>query len=543
MTLNQSKHAVSSTSIRLGDAGSTVEDSELRFRALVAASSTTVFRMSPDWQVMRELTGGERLEAVGQPDRSWLDTYLFQDDHSYVLAAIDQAIARRTVFELEHRIRLPNDEVGWALTRAVPIFNQGGEIIEWFGASSDVRARHSAEEQLRRFNSRLEVQVQAGSRDLMAAEAQLRQMQKLEALGQLTGGVAHDFNNLLTIIRNSAELLGRAGLSDDRQKQYLTGILDTADRAARLTGQLLRYARKQALKPEVFSVAQRVEHLVEMLRTVVGEQVTIETIHPPEPCFVEADLNQFETALLNLVINARDAMQEEGTITVTVASQDCGGAGSPAARVLICVADEGRGIEQDDLKRIFEPFFTTKETGKGTGLGLSQVIGFARQSGGEVSVDSRVGEGATFTVSLPSAKAPRSMPLQFARHATPATKRQILVVEDNPEVGEFTVCLLKDLGFGAQLASNAAEALALLDSAAQDIDLVLSDVVMPGMGGLELGELLALRWPGKPLILTSGYSQAVSEDALSKYPMLNKPYSINELLGTINKVLQLSSDN
>ena len=248
---------------------------------------------------------------------------------------------------------------------------------------------------------------------LAQAQDALRQAQKMEAVGQLTGGVAHDFNNLLTIIRSSTDLLRRPDLPEERRRRYMDAISDTVDRAAKLTGQLLAFARRQALKPEVFDVAERDPRVTDMLRTVVGARIRIVTEIACERCFVEADVSQFETALVNMAVNARDAMDGEGTLTVRVEgvsrhAADPGPRGADRAGSSRCRStDTGAGIPPDKLAQIFEPFFTTKEVGKGTGLGLSQVYGFAKQSGGDVAVESEVGRGTTFTLYLPRVEARR----------------------------------------------------------------------------------------------------------------------------------------
>ncbi|MCE1117279.1 MULTISPECIES: hybrid sensor histidine kinase/response regulator [Pseudomonas] len=630
--------------------GGALLDSELRLRALVTASSTAIYRMSPDWQVMYELSGEGFLQDSRQPNPQWLESYIAPQDRPKVLAAIADAVADRAIFELEHRVQLSDGRFGWTLSRAMPIFDDNGAIVEWFGAAVDVtqqhemmarlreseaafktiadtvpqlvwvtdqngrfeffnqrwhdyfgetgqqgafhwyaetcvhpddiaaveqgfaqarasgqvfesehrlrhhdgsyrwfmvRAqpyrdpesgtllrwygtavdvhdRHGAEQQLRSFNEALEVQVQTGSRELQAAEAQMRQMQKLEAIGQLTGGVAHDFNNLLTVIRNAAELMRRKPLPAERQQRYLDAILDTTDRAAKLTSQLLAFARRQALHPEVFPVLHQVEQIAEMLRSIVGAHMQVLVQGPAQPCYIEADLNQFETALVNLVVNARDAMQGQGTINITLDITD--------GQVNIAVTDHGHGIAAADLERIFDPFYTTKEVGKGTGLGLSQVYGFVHQSGGAISVQSTPGKATTFNVSLPAvaAPAPDLAVLPGANVAQP--KGRILVVEDNLQVREFTATLLADMGYATCLAHDSVSALALLEAGQPRIDLVLSDVVMPGVSGIELARTIKRRWPDIPLVLTSGYSQLLAEDAQPGVEVLNKPYSVDQLL-------------
>ena len=368
---------------------------------------------------------------------------------------------------------------------------------------------------------------------LKQAEEALRQAQKMEAIGQLTGGVAHDFNNLLTVIRSSADLLRSRDLPADRRRRYIDAISDTADRAAKLTSQLLAFSRRQALKPEHFNLATKVETLGDMLRSILGARIRLDVSILCEDCFVESDINQFETALINLVVNARDAMGGEGALAIRIDAAEAipalrGHAASRGDFVTVAVADDGGGIQPDDLARIFEPFFTTKEVGRGTGLGLSQVYGFAKQSGGDVAVESRLGQGATFTVYLPRT---RQAEAQIQLSAAPARTRhdgRVLVVEDNAAIGEFASQLLQDLGYRTELAANAVEALARLESA-PPFDIVFSDVVMPGIGGVELARMIQRRWPGVRVVLTSGYSHVLATDAHHGFPLLHKPYSVEEL--------------
>ncbi len=387
--------------------------------------------------------------------------------------------------------------------------------------------------------------VKAREAELAVAQEALRQSQKLEAVGQLTGGVAHDFNNLLTIIKSSTDLLRRPNLADERRRRYMDAISETVDRAAKLTGQLLAFARRQALKPEAFDVARRVDAITDMLRTVVGSRIRISTHVETQDCYTEADISQFETALINMAVNARDAMNGEGRLTVTVRSIPelpplRGHAGGPGPFVAVSVADTGEGIPADKLSQIFEPFFTTKEIGKGTGLGLSQVYGFVKQSGGDVAVESEVGKGATFTIYLPQIPGrpdrppARTGPLDAA---SDGRGKKVLVVEDNIEVGRFSTQLLQDLGYATTWAANAGEALSLLDEV-DGFDVVFSDVVMPGMGGVELGEEIRRRRPGLPVVLTSGYSHVLAEEGRHGFELLHKPYAVEELSRILRRVIR-----
>ena len=400
--------------------------------------------------------------------------------------------------------------------------------------AADILERTIAEETLRQLNETLEVRVEERSRELMASEDQVRQLQKMEAIGQLTGGVAHDFNNLLTIIRSSAELLARRELPRDKQRKYIDAIAETADRAAKLTSQLLAFARRQALKPEVFNAAAKVANVAEMLRTVVGARIELIVDPICSSCFVEVDASQFETALVNLAVNARDAMNGEGRITIAIEAAGTvparrGHAAASGDFVKVSVTDCGTGMPAEQLDHIFEPFFTTKEVGKGTGLGLSQVYGFTKQSGGEIDVLSRVGEGTTFSLYLPRTSAQCVADADTSAGRIIASEASILIVEDNDQVGEFASHLLGDLGFTTRRVANAREAIATLESEHETIDIVFSDVIMPGVDGVELGRRIRQRWPKLTVVLTSGYSHVLADDARHGFALLHKPYSADEL--------------
>jgi PAS domain S-box-containing protein len=422
--------------------------------------------------------------------------------------------------------------VGLAAQAAIAIDNS-----RLFGEAQDeIAERTKVEAALRELNETLEQRVEERTAELVSAQDQLRQAQKMEAIGQLTGGVAHDFNNLLTIIRSSVDLLRRGEVPEERRRRYLDAISDTADRAAKLTAQLLAFARRQALKPEVFDAADRVQVVCDMVRTVVGSRIQLELDIECTNCFVEADIAQFETAVINMAVNARDAMDGEGKLTIAARAVES----IPASRwneakdaehVALSISDTGRGIPEDVLAQIFEPFFTTKEVGKGTGLGLSQVYGFAHQSGGDVRVDSEVGQGTTFTLYLPRV-APQDpvTAKEPAERSAPLERSCILVVEDNKEVGEFATQLLRELGHETRLAVHADEALRLLEENADAFDLVFTDVVMPGMSGIDLGLAIRKRWPKMRVVLTSGYSHVLAQDGRHGFELLHKPYSVESLM-------------
>lgn len=376
-------------------------------------------------------------------------------------------------------------------------------------------------------------------------EEALRQSQKMEAVGQLTGGVAHDFNNLLTIIRSATDFLRRRDLPDDRRRRYIDAISDTVERASKLTGQLLAFARRQPLKPQVFDVGAQVEAVAQLVRPLVGSRIRIEVDISDANCFAIADIAQFETALINLAVNARDAMNDAGRLAIDVRKVH----GIPALRVqsprsgsfiAIAITDTGTGIASDHIEAIFEPFFTTKEVGKGTGLGLSQAFGFAKQSGGDIAVESPPGQGATFTIYLPQAAMPAKTAEDAAAASEPAARGRgyrVLVVEDNDDVGQFSTELLEDLGYTVRRVDNADAALVILGEDEFAADLVFSDVIMPGMNGVELAGVIRDRYPGLPVVLTSGYSNVLAENAHRGFELIQKPYSVEALSRILRKAI------
>ncbi len=375
-------------------------------------------------------------------------------------------------------------------------------------------------------------------------EAQLAQAQKMEAVGQLTGGVAHDFNNLLTIIRGSVDLLRRPNLSDVRRMRHIDAIGETADRAAKLTAQLLAFARRQALAPATFDSGASIQEVGSIVRTLVGSRIKLRIATPDDPCFVVADRGQFDTAIINMSVNARDAMEGEGELTVTVGPVS----GIPSVRVhppvdgdfvAVTVRDTGCGIDPAKIARIFEPFYTTKGPGHGTGLGLSQVFGFAKQSDGDIRVDSALREGSTFTLYLPRARNMSGSTERDDARPEPVDGEGacVLLVEDNEEVGEFAEQALRELGYRSVLAADAPTALGLLREDRNQFDIVFSDVVMPGMDGLEMGQEIRRLYADLPVILTSGYSHVLARNGQHGFELLHKPYSVEQLSRVLRKSL------
>jgi PAS domain S-box-containing protein len=479
----------------------------------------------------------------GSTDGDHWNGIFHPDDRDRAWSVWHRSLQTGEPYHIEYRLRHRSGEYRWVIGRAQPV-RDTDRIVRWYGTCTDIHDLKQAETALRRLNETLENRVIGEVSRRMRTEEALRQSQKLEAIGQLTGGVAHDFNNLLTVIRSASDLLRRPGLAPEKQERYLAAISDTADRAAKLTSQLLAFARRQALKPEVFDVSARVQAIADMLRTVVGPRVALVADSACDICFVEADPTQFETALVNMAVNARDAMEGAGTLAIRIrpltevpAIRGHGAVTGPF--VAVEVTDTGKGIAADQVARIFDPFFTTKEVGKGTGLGLSQVYGFAKQSGGEVDVQSSPGAGTRFVLYLPRVDAPaEAAAAPGARPDAAPGRGHLLVVEDNEQVGIFSTQLHAELGFETSWAANAGQALEMLEARAGAFVAVFSDVVMPGMSGLDLGREIRRRWPDLPVVLTSGYSHVLAADTRHGFELIHKPYSIDELTRVLGRAIR-----
>jgi PAS domain S-box-containing protein len=367
--------------------------------------------------------------------------------------------------------------------------------------------------------------------ELEEARAALFQAQKLQALGELTGGIAHDFNNLMTVIAGSADfLLRKPHLPDEKRRQYLEAIADTADRATTLTNHLLAFGRRQAIKPEVLDLNVRLEAVAGILSRTLGSNVDVHLELAPRDARVEVDSTQLENAILNAAVNARDAMPDGGTLTLSTRRLRKG----DGEFIALAISDTGAGMPPEVVERAFEPFFTTKEIGKGTGLGLSQIHGFAAQAGGRAEIRSQEGEGTTVTMLLPATD--KEVAAATAGTAISALPKGlcVLLVEDNPHVREFAEGLLVDLGCRVVSAETADEALAWLES--DGIDLVLSDVVMPGMSGVELARQIRKSARSVPVLLATGYSDEILKNG-SEFEVLVKPFGASDLSNAMAAVL------
>ncbi len=470
-------------------------------------------RVNPAWT---EILGFGPDELIGHH----VNEFVVPDDVALTTTAYHVA-AKQTLPVTENRYYHKDGTTRWFSWVAAP----AGDMI--YASGRHVTEAREAAELLRR------------------TEDQLRQAQKVEAIGQLTGGVAHDFNNLLTVIRGSIDLLRRPTLTEEKRARYIDAIADTADRATRLTNQLLAFARRQALKPQVFDAGASVSALKDMVRSLSGSRIEATYSVPLRPVFVEADRNQFDTAIVNMAVNARDAMNGEGRLAIAVKLVDR----VPPIRnhheilgphVAVAIVDTGAGIPAEKIEHVFEPFYTTKDVGHGTGLGLSQVFGFAKQSGGDVMVESVVGQGTTFTLFLPCVGTPATEADEEADglRRAPASGACILVVEDNEAVGRFATQALAELGYGTVWASSADAAMVELTKPDAAFDVVFTDVVMPGRSGVELAEELRRTHPTLPVVLTSGYSHVLAQQGAQGFPLLNKPYSMDELAAILRSVTE-----
>lgn len=398
---------------------------------------------------------------------------------------------------------------------------------------------HAANERLR---------AEAAERE--AAEAQLRQVQKMEAVGQLTGGIAHDFNNMLAVVVGGLDLARRKLHSSRREVEFhLDNAMEGATRAAALTRRLLAFARSEPLLPEGVAPAQLVDNMLDLIDRTIGERIIVHTNFPDQPWHIWADTHQLENAIVNLCVNARDAMDGKGELRIAIdnLSLKVGEVAElPAGDfVRIAVTDTGTGIAPEHIERVFEPFFTTKPVGKGTGLGLSQIFGFARQSAGDVTVESTVGKGTTVAIYLPrsgvGADQVHEREVQAAAHRDDPPHSYagavILVVEDDPRVSRSTVGALEELGYLPIPCSSGSDALAIL---AQDerIEVVVTDVMMPEMTGPELVRAMAGQYPDIGILFVTGYvGEAGDAGDLSGYDILRKPFTVAALADSVAAAL------
>jgi signal transduction histidine kinase len=425
---------------------------------------------------------------------------------------------------------------------------------------SEAHARR-AEASLRSLNETLEVRVQERTAELGAAnrqlvaqieekekvESTLRQMQRLEAIGQLTSGVAHDFNNLLTVVLGNIGFLERAassGVGDPKLRQRLSHMRLATERGAKLTSQLLAFSRRQRLEPKPFDVNEALESMHNLLQSTLGGGISISTAFRPGLWHALADPAQIELVVLNLVINARDAMENRGNVIIETANAKVGPPEKPEEppagdHVMIAVTDTGSGMTKEVLAKAFEPFFTTKEIGKGSGLGLSQVLGFAKQSGGGMRIETRVGEGTSVKVYLPRAAESIDSEATVVPISAAQSNRKgamILLVDDDSAVREVTASILEDLGYAVLKLGSGGAVLDFLDRQS-NVDLVLLDFAMPGMSGVDVARQVQLKYPAIPTLFVTGYADKSALRDVGEERIIKKPFVGDELARKVNAAL------
>jgi signal transduction histidine kinase/ActR/RegA family two-component response regulator len=443
--------------------------------------------------------------------------------------AVERTAKTGEPYEIEIQFARPGGMNPWIVATGEARRDAAGRIVGVRGTAQDVTERRRLEEQL-------------------------RQSQKMEAIGQLAGGVAHDFNNLLTVISGNCELVLSDSPADDPRRGSLRDIQAAAQRAAGLTRQLLAFSRKQILEPRLVDVHVVIREIETMLRRLIGEDVVLSSELTADPSWVKVDPGQLEQVLLNLAINARDAMPRGGRLTIgtrsvdLAGSDDAGGSADPerGTRVAISISDSGEGMSQEVQGHLFEPFFTTKEVGKGTGLGLATVYGIVKQSGGDVSVESESGRGTTFTIVLPSTQPPAGTLKSLGAHgALPSGTETVLVVEDEEAVRRLVRSVLESTGYKVIDARSGREAVEAVCAHPGQIRIVVTDVVMPDINGREVASRICGIDPGIKVLYMSGYTDDVilrNGIVESGVPFLQKPFSSLALARKVREMLDARSD-
>jgi len=490
-------------------------ESEQRFRMLVqGVRDYAIYMLDPEGRVSNWNAGAEAIKGyrAGEIVGEHFSRFYTEEDRAAGVPESALATAlREGKYENEAwRVRKDGTRF-WANVLIDPIYDEEGELTGFAKITRDITEKKKAAEELEE------------------ARTALFQAQKLQALGELTGGIAHDFNNLITVIRGSAEMLRRSDLDPGKQQRYLDAIIETSDRASSLTSHLLAFGRRQALKPEVIDLNVRLDALAEVLGRMLGSRIQVKLDLAPGLRRVKADPAQLESALLNAAINARDAMHDGGTLTLSTCNS------RESDEVCVAVSDTGEGMEAEILARVFEPFFTTKSVGKGTGLGLSQIHGFAAQTGGRAEIESRPGKGTTVRLFLPGTDASAGGSEDKREPARSVESKSVLLVEDNDLVRSFAEGLLADLGYEVASVSSAEAALDWLGS--NNADLVFSDIVMPGTTGIELARRVREKHGDLPVLLATGYSEDVLKGAGKEFKVIAKPYGPADLADAIASVL------
>jgi PAS domain S-box-containing protein len=463
---------------------------------------------------------------------------LHPDDLEITSAAFATALdpTQRAVYDVEYRTIGKEDGVlRWIAAKGIGLFDEQGRCIRAIGTAIDITARKRAEAELRNLNENLEQRVEERAAALDAAHERLRQSQKMEAMGSLTGGVAHDFNNLLTPIVGSLDMLQRKGVGGEREQRLIAGAIQSADRAKTLVQRLLAFARRQPLQATGIDLSPLVHGMAELVSSTTGPQIRVVVDAPEDLPPAKVDANQLEMAILNLAVNARDAMVDGGVLRISVAAENVGPghrSGLSAGRYLcLSVADTGTGMDEATIKRAVEPFFSTKGIGKGTGLGLSMAHGLASQLGGALTIRSALGVGTHVELWLPESLSPAVTTETLGKTSVMATASgKVLLVDDEDVVRLSTGEMLIELGYELTVARSAEEALRLVENGLQ-LDLLITDHLMPGMKGTDLARSVQAARPGVKVLLVSGYAEA--DGIAPDLPRLTKPFRNEELAASI----------
>ena len=524
-----------------------LRESESRHRALLEALPQLVWicrangdcdYFNPQWEAYTGIPAEQHLGWA------WLNI-VHKEDREGLQLAWRASLASGNVFDVDARLCRADGTYRWFKLRSVPVRASVGGIARWFGTATDITDNIEARETLRRSNEELEALVVDRTREREIVIRQLHESQKMESIGQLTGGVAHDFNNLLAVILGSLSLLKKNLPDNPRTSRLLDGAIQGAERGATLTKRLLAFARRQELKLEAVDLHQLIPELLDFLRQSVGPSISIAVDVPVDIHPVKIDANQFELALMNLAVNARDAMPKGGVLTISARDepasvpQELPGNLPRGDYVRISIADTGIGMNEETLVRAMEPFFTTKGIGKGTGLGLSMVHGLTAQSGGAMHITSQQGVGTDINLWLPRARRDevREVPEVLAQPISQDQIRRsrVLLVDDDSLVSMNTASMLMDLGHSVLEAPSGVHALRVLEANPQ-IDVVITDYAMPGMTGLDLANQIKQLRPKIPVIIATGYAELPSDAALG-FPRLTKPYSQQELSEALDLAL------
>jgi PAS domain S-box-containing protein len=497
-----------------------LRDSEERHRFLAEHSTDMLSRQSPDGTIL--YVSPVCLTLLGYAADELVGSSIFElchpDELESVRAASARLLGHQDIETLTYRVRRRDGHYIWFETTSQAVRNvKSGLVDEVLGMSRDVSERRRMEEEL-------------------------RQAQKMEAVGQLAGGVAHDFNNLLTAIRGFTDLLARSVEPDDPRRKDIGEILKATERAAALTRQLLAFSKRQVLRLEAINVNSVVDDMTKIIRRLLGESATVETALDPRVWTVRADPGQLEQVLLNVALNARDAMAGNGKFRIATHNVEIAAASAPDSvippgkYVVVELSDNGVGMAEETRARVFEPFFTTKDPNGRSGLGLATVYGIVTQTGGHIAVSSGLGEGTKFTIHLPTIPDPSALGAG-ADGATPrsSTGNAILIAEDNEGVRALTVRLLVDAGYRVFEGCDGVDALDTLHGLGEPVDLLISDVMMPRMNGSELASHFQRLQPGTPILLMSGYMDEESVRRAFAEPdaILPKPFTAEALLSRV----------